>query len=166
VFKVETQIYFVQPEGGGLIKIGRADDPEQRLRILQIGSPVPLVLCSYHPAHLQMEGRLHSLFSKYRQHGEWFLPCPALAAIAGAIADPELTDDDMTPDKRPTDWALDHAWRRETLAEERAEAIRKHDEWRAQQQALDDADRVLSLPRLHAPLTALPDDVDPDWLAA
>lgn len=88
-----TKIYFVQPVGGGLIKIGRADDPEARLKALQVGSPVSLRLCRAEEAPVVWEARLHQAFAKYREHGEWFRAHPALARIADAIPDPEIPDE-------------------------------------------------------------------------
>lgn len=86
----QTHIYFIQPEGGGLIKVGRALEPEKRLRELQIGSPVKLVLCRAEPAPGWWETRLHQVFAPWRQHGEWFKAHPALANIGDCIPDQTL----------------------------------------------------------------------------
>jgi len=88
-----TYIYFVQPEGGGPIKIGRADDPEKRLRALQTGSPIPLRLCRTVQAPPTWEIRLHYTFAAWRSHGEWFKAHPALARLADAIPDRDIPDD-------------------------------------------------------------------------
>lgn len=89
----ETFIYFIQAVDGGLIKIGRADDPRARLRELQIGSPLILRLCRSERAPQTWETRLHQAFAAYRMHGEWFRPHPLLAHVADAIPDPALEGD-------------------------------------------------------------------------
>jgi hypothetical protein len=149
-----TCIYFVQPVDGGLVKIGRADNPEKRLRDMQVGSPLKLRLCSYHQADTDMELRLHLLFSKYREHGEWFKPCPALAAIAGAIPDETLTDDDITPNPPMT---ADTAWNfnRELIRDEWGLKGRDTTGW-------TEADFGFHKIQ-YDPITAIPPDADPDW---
>lgn len=149
-----TFIYFIQAEGGGLIKIGRAVDPENRLKLLQCGSPVVLRLCSYHLATNDMEGRLHSLFADYRRHGEWFQACPALAEMAGAIPDPELTDEPLNGAVKSTEEQASASVR---LTMPLGVSDDELGEW---------ARNRKFAPREQAhyePLTALPDDADPDW---
>ena len=141
-----TFIYFIQPEGGGLIKIGRADDPERRLRELQCGSPVKLRLCGFHEATCDMENRLHFLFGEYREHGEWFRPCPQLAEIAGAIPDPTIEECPIDGTRRGTaDWQ----WKVEYLHNRDLIPPPRH---------IEPFERPPQ-----KPVTALPDDVDPSW---
>lgn len=154
-----TYIYFIQPVAGGLIKIGRADDPEQRLKNLQCGSPVKLRLCSFHEAPLDMETRLHLLFSRYREHGEWFKPCPLLAGIAGAIADPDISDDDVTPDN---EGSPDFAFMTLRLPIIQAEARGRQEARDRERADWTDADWAFSKIQ-YDPITSLPRDADPSW---
>lgn len=77
-----TYVYFVRAVTLGLIKIGRATDPEQRFSGLQTGSPDKLELLGVVRSDdaEQLEGHLHARFSEARRHGEWFEPAPALLA--------------------------------------------------------------------------------------
>lgn len=81
--------YFIQGSGGGNIKIGRATDPEKRLKDLQCGSSVPLILIA--TLNDDRESELHSKFSAHRQHGEWFAPSPGLAKFIEAHATAHAT---------------------------------------------------------------------------
>jgi hypothetical protein len=73
-------VYFVQGEGGGPIKIGSATNIQQRLRDLQIGSPVLLTLLHGVQGDYDLEYALHERFANDRLHGEWFTPSPELLA--------------------------------------------------------------------------------------
>lgn len=54
-------------------KIGWAKDPEQRIRELQTGSPVPLeIIGVIRGGTLETENELHVAFGQHRLHGEWF----------------------------------------------------------------------------------------------
>lgn len=91
-------IYFLQPEGGGPIKIGYTsrDEPwsaSARLAACQTGSPLKLRLCSTMPGTQKDERRLHGRFSESRLHGEWFAPTPELVELAQATA---LSAEDQT----------------------------------------------------------------------
>ena len=63
-------VYFIR--GTNLIKIGCSDDPEARLKALQIGSPAPLRIVASISGGYELERTLHARFVKYRAHGEWF----------------------------------------------------------------------------------------------
>lgn len=78
-------IYFVQPQGGGLIKIGCAKDPEARLRNLQTASPVRLVILATMDGDILDEQRLHRRFRQLRQHGEWFAPAIELRSFISRL---------------------------------------------------------------------------------
>jgi hypothetical protein len=72
-------IYFIGAEGkrNTLIKIGKANDPLNRLMELQTGSPIRLriigsVKCRNSDHARQVEKLAHNLFWKQRRHGEWF----------------------------------------------------------------------------------------------
>lgn len=74
-------VYFVQGEHGGPIKIGSADHAESRVRTLQVGSPVPLVLLGTMPGGERKERELHKRFAHLRMHSEWFRPDADLLAV-------------------------------------------------------------------------------------
>lgn len=77
-------VYFIQAREGGLIKIGRSDDPARRLREFQAGCPVDLVLLfAGRCVDFNIdETELHNRFAEYRVRGEWFEPAePILRCI-------------------------------------------------------------------------------------
>lgn len=71
-------VYFIEAfRETPLVKIGKAKNPEARLRNLQVGSPVKLkmigqVKCKSDFHALQVEKFAHNLFYKQRRRGEWF----------------------------------------------------------------------------------------------
>jgi hypothetical protein len=67
-------VYVIGSEAGRLVKVGWSQDPRQRLTSLQIGSPVELSLLWQGDPDLpkEVETSLHSLFSAFWHHGEWF----------------------------------------------------------------------------------------------
>lgn len=79
---LKERVYFIQAENG-LIKIGRATSPEDRLESFQIGCPLRLeLLGSYEPKDaVAEETRLHRLLAHDRQIGEWFRPSEVLLAV-------------------------------------------------------------------------------------
>jgi hypothetical protein len=66
-----SRVYFI--EGGGLIKIGVSECPDERLRELQRMSPVPLRMIKTIPGGHTVEKMLHKRFAAIRDHDEWFL---------------------------------------------------------------------------------------------
>jgi len=78
--KEATLVYFVRAQTVGLIKIGIAADPDQRLATLQVGSPDRLTLLGViaPPDAARTESDLHAAFHRERRHGEWFEPSPRL----------------------------------------------------------------------------------------
>ena len=64
--------YFIQPENGGLIKIGKAKNLKDRLAMLQTGSAAPLVCLGYLEG--DRESEMHRRFARLRLFGEWFRP--------------------------------------------------------------------------------------------
>lgn len=82
------EVYFVQAETLGLIKIGVTNDTARRLGSLQTFSPdrlklLGLMIC---PARGSLEAWLHNRFADARSHGEWFNPTPALVEFIAAYA--------------------------------------------------------------------------------
>lgn len=72
-------VYFVAPEAllhrsdDSLVKIGFTNGhPRFRLRNLQCGSPLPLVLWAYVEGGTALERAFHEAFADLRAHGEWF----------------------------------------------------------------------------------------------
>ena len=68
-------VYFIQPVGGGLVKIGVSKCPGTRLVALQTGCPVPLEIVKAIPAtRNKTEREIHRAFAEHRVRGEWFSP--------------------------------------------------------------------------------------------
>lgn len=61
-------------KAGGRYKIGRARNPEIRLKRIQAMSPVPVELaCAVFSEEAPaLEARMHAMFRHFRTHGEWF----------------------------------------------------------------------------------------------
>jgi hypothetical protein len=71
-------LYFIQAEHGGPIKIGRAACIETRMETLQVGSPYRLVCIGHISYGGSEEAALHRRFHALRLHGEWFEPSKKL----------------------------------------------------------------------------------------
>lgn len=69
---IGRDLYVVSADQVGVVKIGRSNDCAARLRDLQTGSPVPLVLARAFGGCGESESLVHRLFSAQRSHGEWF----------------------------------------------------------------------------------------------
>jgi hypothetical protein len=81
------QVYFIQGKTTGNIKIGVANDPEARLRDLQIGSSEDLTLLGCLVGSEDLEAALHSQFNEYHIRGEWFRPGRRLTSfLSGRVA--------------------------------------------------------------------------------
>lgn len=70
--------YFVQPVGGGPIKIGSSVCPESRLDGMRGNSPVELAIIGVCEGGEKLERELHRRFAHLRLHCEWFAPGPDL----------------------------------------------------------------------------------------
>jgi hypothetical protein len=71
--KLKTNVYIIQSEVGGPIKIGKADDVYSRVAQHQVGSPFILTIKKiYRDVDPGLEFILHNQFKEYRLHGEWF----------------------------------------------------------------------------------------------
>lgn len=67
---------------GQHIKIGKSQDPHQRVKTLQTGNAKPLRLLSWSPGGTKEEALLHSEFASFRVRGEWFdLPDPVVESV-------------------------------------------------------------------------------------
>ncbi len=70
-----TNVYIVQSNIGGPIKIGRSNSISSRTKMLQIGSPFKLsVIKEFKNVKVEFEKYLHEKFKQHRLHGEWFDP--------------------------------------------------------------------------------------------
>ncbi len=74
-------IYFIQAGENGPIKIGRADNPQERLKQLQTANPYELkmlwvenTLDTLGQSEAEYELELHQLFKLLKIRGEWFKP--------------------------------------------------------------------------------------------
>lgn len=79
--EANRKVYFIQPLGGGLVKIGSSRNPEGRLQRMQTGSPVLLRLVGLMPGGTPAELELHERFAEHRVRGEWFRPAPELLEL-------------------------------------------------------------------------------------
>ena len=82
-----TFVYVISGDHGRH-KIGVSDNPQQRLRELQTGSPFPLRLEFVGQTEgeaFAIEGDAHFMLHQHRQAGEWFM-VPAEMAIAAVLA--------------------------------------------------------------------------------
>lgn len=74
-------VYFLEAIGTGLVKIGKTDQFDARVRTLQLISPVPLRLLKVIEGYTDQEKFFHSLWAEHRSHGEWFRLAPIAQAI-------------------------------------------------------------------------------------
>lgn len=67
-------LYIMQQHHTNLIKIGRSNNPQKRLKQLQTGSPYVIKMLKIFTGLGNMERELHALLSDYRirNNGEWF----------------------------------------------------------------------------------------------
>lgn len=64
-------VYFISD--GTHIKIGKANDPCQRVRELQTANPFVLEMLGVTQGGHKLEFRLHDLLAEFRLQGEWFV---------------------------------------------------------------------------------------------
>lgn len=65
-------LYIIQSDVTGNIKIGRSKNPQKRLKQLQTGNPNKLKLIAEFKGEGWKEKILHERLSAYRLNGEWF----------------------------------------------------------------------------------------------
>lgn len=90
-------VYFICPEAvlhrprgdqGAVVKIGyTSSHPKERMRSLQTGSPMPLVLWAYTDGTEELEAAFHNAFAPVRVHGEWFLCEGKLRDLLGYLGE-------------------------------------------------------------------------------
>ena len=71
-------IYFIQNETTRAVKIGKSNDPVERLRAHQVSSGELLTLLGTMEGNGPEEQTLHALFNCHHQRGEWFKGSPEL----------------------------------------------------------------------------------------
>lgn len=76
----EREVYFIEAEGTGCIKIGVANCSWYRMKTLDTMCPVKLTLLGIIPTDKQgrLEKEIHQRFAAYRAKGEWFHAVPEI----------------------------------------------------------------------------------------
>ena len=67
-------VYFIQGKETGRIKIGTSQDPEKRIKSMQL--PEPVRILHIQPGGRELESKLHKKFQHLHVHGEWFMDSP------------------------------------------------------------------------------------------
>ena len=65
-------LYIIQSDKTGMIKIGRSKNPQKRLKQLQTGNPNKLKLIASFKGEGWKEKIVHERLDRYRLEGEWF----------------------------------------------------------------------------------------------
>ena len=81
----EGLVYFIRSEAGP-IKIGKARDPQARLKTLQTSHFAKLEIAATCEGGLPKEAEYHRRFAKHRLEGEWFDPHPDILAEIDRLA--------------------------------------------------------------------------------
>ena len=68
----KDDLYFIQSDFTGMIKIGRSKNPKKRLKQLQTGNPNRLKLIASFKGKGEEEKYLHEELNRYKLKGEWF----------------------------------------------------------------------------------------------
>ena len=71
------KVYFILDSASNAVKIGKANDIQERLSVLQTGNPNPLTLinfidCGSEAESFLLEQTLHRQYKNLRKMGEWF----------------------------------------------------------------------------------------------
>lgn len=87
-----TYVYFAEDNrpkrrGYTLVKIGRSDTPDVRLRALQTANGHRLRLLGWIPATDRTEADLHAAFANFLVRGEWYRVYPAGRELICAVCD-------------------------------------------------------------------------------
>ena len=72
--KIKKYLYLIQCDNSNFYKVGISEDPEERLKALQVGCPYPLVLIykKYLKNAFRVEKALHKSLKNKQEIGEWF----------------------------------------------------------------------------------------------
>ena len=87
-------IYAIEAVGLDRVKFGRAADPDERLRALSTGSPVPLKILAVAEWPDDHETIIHDAFRDFRVCGEWFDVRPIVAEFIAIFVCLERSYDD------------------------------------------------------------------------
>lgn len=84
--KPASNVYIIGEAGGDKVKIGKSNNPGQRLKALQTSHPNKLYLYAFCLENNKFnEKQLHQQFSNVRLTGEWFQYTPELQQITKQI---------------------------------------------------------------------------------
>lgn len=98
-------IYFVQPEGRDVVKIGVAREFESRIAALQTSSPERLIVLGVlFGQGFDREQEIHNMFAADRRSGEWF-------TLTKAIRDYQWRHGSDLPRKKPGTLTVDDVLR-------------------------------------------------------
>ena len=78
-------IYFIQCQDTGPIKIGYATNVKRRFSEIQVNCPYTLKLLAFAPGSKLWEDALHQEYRKINTRGEWFLPTEKLMSHINEI---------------------------------------------------------------------------------
>src|SRR5262249_13958519 len=71
--RIQAEFYVIHAKSSSLFKLGISNDPNARLRDLQVGSPVPLKLIAATVVKsMEDERYAHQILAQWHSHGEWF----------------------------------------------------------------------------------------------
>jgi predicted nucleic acid-binding Zn ribbon protein len=79
-------------DSDSVIKIGYARSVEERLKVLQIGSPVMLEVIASADGRISHEQRLHRMLMASKSHGEWFRRTPEVIRMVDIIRSNQLLE--------------------------------------------------------------------------
>ena len=68
----KDDLYIIQSDVTGMIKIGRSSNPQKRLKQLQTGNPNCLKLIASFKGEGWKEKLIHEELKRWRKKGEWF----------------------------------------------------------------------------------------------
>ena len=69
---INDDLYIIQSDVTGMIKVGRSKNPLKRLKQLQTGNPNKLKLIASFKGEGWKEKSIHERLDRYRLEGEWF----------------------------------------------------------------------------------------------
>jgi hypothetical protein len=93
ISSTRTQVYVIGNPSCNTVKIGVSDTPHQRVKSIQLMSPLLLQVLWTCPGGRRLEKALHAHFAQYHSHGEWFTfpdqPVRRVReAVTGGVPDP------------------------------------------------------------------------------
>jgi hypothetical protein len=94
-------IYVIKAVGTQYVKIGRAADPIRRLKQMQTGVPMQLVLLAVSDWPSAREKVIHVALKPYHVRGEWFTMCQEIFELVNAMQAGALTLDQWQADNLP-----------------------------------------------------------------